>query len=73
MIPQFSQSASDYWKTPRRGCISLSTGKLYNPPIDGRQGGEPYRFESDAEYAARLAEHDAAKDTTTHGAKEESV
>lgn len=52
-------SSSAYFKTPQRGHISLWTGKLYNPPIDGRIGGDPYRSESDAEYAARLAEHDA--------------
>lgn len=41
---------------PRRGVVSLTTSKFYNPPIDGRVGGDPYRGETDEEYAARLKE-----------------
>ena len=56
---QASSSSRDFWITPPRGCISLSTGKPYVPPIDGRAGGEPYRMETDEEYERRIAEYRA--------------
>lgn len=51
---QGSSSSSDYFKTPPRRHVSLWTGELYDPPIDGRIGGDPCRMETDAEYALRL-------------------
>ena len=50
--PSFDQ----YFKfAPKpRGWVSLTTGKPYSPPIDGRVGGEPCRMETDAEYEARI-------------------
>lgn len=51
--------SSTYFRTIPRGYISLWTGKLYDPPVDGRQGGDPYRMENDAEYEARQDEHEA--------------
>jgi hypothetical protein len=53
-----SGAARDYFKTPRRGFVNLSTGKFEQHPHFDRGGGYPYRGESDEEYAARLAEHD---------------
>ena len=49
---------ADYWRTPRRGFINLSTGGFEQYPDIGPQGGPPYRGETDAEFEARLAKHD---------------
>jgi len=52
-------SSAAYWNTPRRGWINLSTGEFEQYPDMGPGGGPPYRGESDAEFAARVALHDA--------------
>lgn len=54
--------SSSYFRTLPRGCISLWTGQLYNPPVDGRQGGDPYRMETDEEYKARQERYQATLD-----------
>jgi len=58
MMRGASASSRDYFKTPRRGFVNLSTGKFEQYPNIRPGGGDPYRGESDEEYAARLAEHD---------------
>jgi hypothetical protein len=58
MTPGASASSRDYFRTPKRGFVNLTTGKFEPYPRIGFGGGDPYRGESDDEYAARLADHD---------------